>query len=189
MPCRKIEFVTSCVLDLHIQVSSHLRSSHLTSSSHPHDICASSHLRSSHLRFSYRRIFNPHQQIIPSQIFICYIFTSAAHLRIFIAQLLQSSLSLHIFGSSSPSYLIIFKISVCHCYNLVDLRLQNFMSINIFPSLSGQPSSSVCCFLAFKRLLALVLSGCFTFSPAQWAPPQLNGPVQQYIKKVTKTVY
>ena len=137
----KIEFVTSGVLDLHIQVSSHLRSSHLTSS-HPHDICASSHLRSLHLRFSYRRIVNPHQQIIPSQIFISYIFTSAAHLRIFIAQLLQSSLSLHIFGSSSPSYLIIFKISVCHCYNLVDLRLQNFMSINIFPSLSGQPSSS-----------------------------------------------
>ena len=87
-------------------------------------------------------LIDPHQQIIPSQIFISYIFTSAAHLRIFIAQLLQSSLSLHIFGSSSPSYLIIFKISVCHCYNLVDLRLQNFMSINIFPSLSGQPSSS-----------------------------------------------
>ena len=160
MPCRKIEFVTSGVLDLHIQVSSHLRSSHLTSS-HPHDICASSHLRSLHLRFSYRRIVNPHQQIIPSQIFISYIFTSAAHLRIFIAQLLQSSLSLHIFGSSSASYLIIFKISVCHCYNLVDLRLQNFMSINIFPSLSGQPSSS-----CFQQLQVFGLICCM----AIWYP-------------------
>ena len=41
----------------------------------------------------------------------------------------------------------------------------------------------------FKRLLALVLSGCFTFSPAKWGPPQLNEPVQLYIGDVTKTVY
>ena len=187
---KNLELETSCVLNLHIQVSSHLRSSHLTSS-HPHDICASSHLRSSHLRFSYRRIFQ-YQQIIASQIFvssrpqhlqihisdlhISYIVTSAAHLRIFISQLLQSSLRLHIFGSSSPSYLIIFKISVCRFYTLIYLRLQNLMPLNTFPSLSGQPSSSfvfsfflsfffsLYLFLTFSLSLFLSFSLCLSFS-------------------------
>ena len=120
------------ISDLHILLLRiHMTSVHLHISD-PHisdfHIVASSILinRSFHLRSSY--LISSHQ--------------IAAHLRIFIAQLLQSSLSLHIFGSSSPSNLINFKISVCHCYNLIDLRLQNFMSINNFPSLSGQPSSS-----------------------------------------------
>ena len=29
---------------------------------------------------------------------------------------------------------------------------------------------------------------CFTFSPAQWAPPQLNGPVQLLLDFLDKTV-
>ena len=101
---KNLELETSCVLNLHIQVSSHLRSSHLTSS-HPHDICASSHLRSSHLRFSYRRIFQ-HQQIIASQIFVS---SRPQHLQIHISDLhilyrhiCSASAHLHI---SAPSIL------------------------------------------------------------------------------------
>ena len=37
--------------------------------------------------------------------------------------------------------------------------------------------------------VAVVLSECFTFSPAQWALPQLNGPVQLYVLHVDNTVY
>ena len=33
-------------------------------------------------------------------------------------------------------------------------------------------------FVFQETSVGMVLSVCFTFSPAQWAPPQLNGPVQ-----------
>ena len=41
------------------------------------------------------------------------------------------------------SYLIIFKISLSYIYNLIYLRLQNLISLNIISPLSGQPSSSL----------------------------------------------
>ena len=136
---------------LHIQTSSRLTSSELS------DLCASSHLGSLYLTFSDRRIFKSTGHCV-SDLRIVVSSTSSnqlavrssyfvfshlqPHLCIFISHLLQSSLSLHIFGSSSRSYLILVMISVNRFYNLLYIGLQYFMSTNVFPSLSGQPSSS-----------------------------------------------
>ena len=93
---KNLQLVASCVLDLHIQVSSHLRSSHLTSS-HPHDICGSSHLRSSHLRFSYRRIFQSADHSISDLRIVASSTSSNPHLR---SSYLISSHLQHICASS-----------------------------------------------------------------------------------------
>ena len=55
------------------------------------------------------------------------------------------------------------------------------------PGCRGGPCP-VCLFFLEETSVAMVLSGCFTFSPAQWAPPQLNGPVQLSTLVVDKTV-
>ena len=70
----------------------------------------------------------------------CQIFTLSAFM--FRSSYFETTSCFHIFRSYhvvTPSYLIIFKISLCRnfFYNLICLRLQNFIS-----PLSGQPLSS-----------------------------------------------
>ena len=87
-------------------------------------ICALSHLRSSHLRSSYA------------------ISLSSSGLHILKPHLVFTILGLH--DVVTLSYLIkIFKISLSYIYNLIYLRLQNLISLNIISPLSGQPSSSL----------------------------------------------
>ena len=106
---------------------------------------------------------NPHLHISDphtSDRHILYILASASHLRIFISQIFISDLyiftftfkssyfettsCLHIFGSSSCSRTVLsyhlqdfIMQLLLHFYNLIYVRLQNFIS-----PLSGQPSSS-----------------------------------------------
>ena len=40
-----------------------------------------------------------------------------------------------------------------------------------------------------RDFIVMVLLECFTFLPAQWALPQLNGPVQNRLDNLAKTVY
>ena len=57
------------------------------------------------------------------------------------------------------------------------------------PGYRGGPCLlAICLFLLEETSVAMVLSGCFTFSPAQWAPRQLNGPVQLNSLVVDKIV-
>ena len=161
---KRTGLATSCVFDCHIGpniftshifasashlctriASSHLRISdpHISgcsylTSSYPHmvasqifvscivlrHICALSHLRSSHLRSSYA------------------ISLSSSGLHILKPHLVFTTLGLH--DVVTLSYLIkIFKISLSYIYNLIYLRLQNLISLNIISPLSGQPSSSL----------------------------------------------
>ena len=54
---------------------------------------------------------------------------------------------------------------------------------------SGLRPGFCCCLVCcFEISSALVLTGCLTFSPAKWALPQLNGPVQVCNLSVNKTV-
>ena len=99
-------------------------------------------------------------QILTPQIVISYILASASHLHIFISQVFFSDLQiftftfrssyfettscLHIFGSSSRSRAVLsyhlqdfIAQLFLQFYNLIYVRLQNFIS-----PLSGQPSSS-----------------------------------------------
>ena len=165
LACKRTGLATSCVFDCHI--GPNIFTSQIcilllrirVASSHPHRIFAPSHLRSgfSYLTFSY-----PH--IVASQIFVSCIVASASHLRTFASQILTSQIFISyiafIFRSSyfethlvftvlclrdvvTLSYLIkIFKISLSYIYNLIYLRLQNLISLNIISPLSGQPSSS-----------------------------------------------
>ena len=55
-------------------------------------------------------------------------------------------------------------------------------------AVAGRALFAVCSVLFEETSVAMVLSGCFTFSPAQWAPPQLNGPVQLHFLVMDKTV-
>ena len=173
LACKRTGLATSCVFDCHI--GPNIFTSQIcilllrirVASSRPHRIFAPSHLRSgfSYLTFSYLRI-------VASQIFVSCIVASASHLRTFASQILTSQIFVSyiafIFRSSyfethlvftvlclhdvvTLSYLIkIFKISLSYIYNLIYLRLQNLISLNIISPLSGQPSSSSC--LVLKRL-------------------------------------
>ena len=151
--------------------------------SHLHHICASSYLRflsqifTSSLSSSGLHILRSHLVFTRSDLHRRVTLSLSYHLQDFIMQLLSQ------------------------LYNLIYLRLQNFIS-----PLSGQPSSS--CFLSsgpvqlgawpggswLPRWAAPLFYCCswlvvdvtsltgplfrFPFSPAQWASPQLNGPVQ-----------
>ena len=95
----------------------HIFTSHITSSH-----LTSAHLTSSFLTFSH--LTSSH--LTSSHLTSSHLLSSDLH-------------HLHILSSSRFQYAIFTTF-----YNLIYLRLQNFMSLNIFPSLSGQPSSSVC---------------------------------------------
>ena len=109
LQCKNVknQLLTYCVFVLHIQTSWRLTSSELG------DLCASPHLRSSYFASSHLQ----------------------PHLRIFISHLLQSSLSLHIFGSSSRSYPILVKISVCGFYNWLQLDISRSSKLHVYKRL------------------------------------------------------
>ena len=157
---KRTGLATSCVFDCHIGpniFTSQICILHLRiriASSHPHRIFAPSHLRSSHLRLFISYIFISAHGRISDLRRIC----ALSHLRSSYAISLSSS-GLHILKPHlvftilglhdvvTLSYLIkIFKISLSYIYNLIYLRLQNLISLNIISPLSGQPSSSLSCY-------------------------------------------
>ena len=108
-------------------------------------MCAPSHLRSSHLRSSYDILYlricvaSAHLHI--SDLYLdLYIFTF-----IFRSSYFETTSCLHTFGSSSRSHTVLsyhlqdfIMQLLSQLYNLIYLRLQNFIS-----PLSGQPSSTI----------------------------------------------
>ena len=113
-------------------------------SSYLRRMCAPSHLRSSHLRSSYHILYlricvaSAHLRI--SDLYLdLYIFTF-----IFKSSYFETTSCFHTFGSSSRSHTVLsyhlqdfIMQLLSQLYNLIYLRLQNFIS-----PLSGQPSSS-----------------------------------------------
>ena len=115
-----------CITSAHLHISDpHISDFHIL---YLH-IRRSSHLRSSYLiNISSHCIASAHLHILDLDIFT-FIFRSSYF---------ETTSCLHIFGCSSRNhifYLIIFKISFCHIYNLNYLRLQNFISLSIISSL------------------------------------------------------
>ena len=154
--------------------ASHLRTRIASSHIHTPDqffisyIFISAHSRISDLRILYRRICvaSAHFRISDphiSDLFISYI-TFIFRSSYFETHLVFTVLGLH--DVVTLSYLIkIFKISLSYIYNLIYLRLQNLISLNIISPLSGQPSSSLfgCSYPAHTMNLhaAKVAKQCF----------------------------
>ena len=131
--CKRTGLATSCVFGCHIGpniFTSQICILHLRiriASSHPHRIFAPSHLRSSHPDL---HILYLHFHL---QVFIFWNHILSSHFRVFMTwshcPILSSS-----------------RFHYTNIYNLIYLRLQNLISLNIISPLSGQPSSSCLCF-------------------------------------------